>query len=224
MSFVKDLFGGGAERRAAEAQARGQTEGIEELRRQFDVTRADITPELEAGGLAREELLASLGLRGPEAEQAFISGFQESPGQVFLRERAERATLRSAAATGGLRGGNVLQELQRQAIGLSGQFLGERKERLAGVAGGGRQALGLQVGAGEAGAANIAQLLAGRGQTRASGILAQAEARRGGLGRLAGIFTGSGGLGKIASRFSKPQTGIGGAGSIMGGQFTPVGG
>ena len=139
-------------------------------------------------------MLEFLGLRGAEAEQAAISGFQESPGQVFLRERAERATLRSAAATGGLRGGNVKRELQREAIGISGQFLGERLDRLAGVARGGREALGLQVGAGAGTSTNIAQLLAERGEARSTGILGRAGGIRRGLKQVAGAFTGTGGF------------------------------
>lgn len=188
MSFIKDIFGGGSEKRAAEAEAAGITEGIEEQRRQFDLTREDFAPSIEAGDVSRERLLEFLGVRGPEAEQAAISGFIESPGQKFLRERGERAVLRNAAATGGLQGGNVLAELQRRGIGTAATQLGERKSRLAGVAGGGTGAVGVQAGVGAGISSNIAQLLAGRGEARASGILGRKQAIRGTLGNVAKAF------------------------------------
>ena len=186
--FIGDTFFGGAERDAARAQAAGVSEGIGEQRRQFDLTREDFAPAIGAGNLSRERLLEFLGLRGSEAEQAAVSGFAESPGQAFLRERGERSLLRNQAAIGGLGGGNVRSELQRQGIGFAGQFLGERKDRLAGLAGGGLSAVGQQAGIGGNISSNIANLLAERGAATGAGIAGQAQARRSGLERIAGAF------------------------------------
>ena len=108
MSFIKDAFFGGAEKKAGKAQAAGITEGIDEQRRQFDITRQDFAPSIEAGDVSREQLLELIGGRGAEAEQAAIGRFQESPGQAFLRERAERTLLRNAGATGGLGGVRIV--------------------------------------------------------------------------------------------------------------------
>jgi len=188
MSFITDLFTGASERRAAEAQAQGLTEGIGEQRRQFDLTREDFAPTLERAGLAGEREAELLGLRGAEAEQAAISGFIESPGQKFLRERGERAVLRNAAATGGLQGGNVLTELQRRGIGVAATQLGDRQSRLRQVAAGGTGALGVQAGVGAGISSNIAELLRGRGEARASGITGVAERRRRTIGQVAGAF------------------------------------
>ena len=49
MSFVRDLFGGGAEDRAAKERAAGIDSGIDESRRQFDLTRGDFAPGIERG-------------------------------------------------------------------------------------------------------------------------------------------------------------------------------
>jgi len=188
MSFIKDIFFGGAEKRAGEAQAAGITEGIAEQRRQFDITREDFAGFAERGGVAGEREAEFLGLRGAEAEQAAIAGFQESPGQVFLRERQERALLRNEAAIGGLGGGNVRTALQEQAFGIASTQLGERKDRLAGVARRGLGAVGQQAGVGAGISANISNLLAGRGEAQAGGILGRASGIRGGLARVAGAF------------------------------------
>lgn len=195
MSFIKDLFLGGAEKKAAEAQAAGITEGVDVQQGQLAQTREDFARGIEAGDVSRERLLELLGLRGAEAEQEAISGFTESPGQKFLRERQERAVLRNAAATGGLGGGNVLEELQRRAFGRSATQLGERKDRLAGLAGAGLGAVGAQAGIGAGISSNIAELLRGRGEARATGILGRKAAIAGTLGKVAGAFTGTGGFG-----------------------------
>lgn len=138
--------------------------------------------------MAGEREAELLGLRGAEAEQAAISGFIESPGQKFLRERGERAVLRSASATGGLRGGNVLAELQRRGIGTAATQLGTRQDRLRAVAAGGTGALGTQAGIGAGISSNIAELLASRGDVRASGILGRKGAIKGTLTDVAKAF------------------------------------
>jgi len=61
------------------------------------------------------------GAMGAPAQQQAFANFTASPGQEWLRQQAEQGTLRNAAAIGGLGGGNVRQELQRQAMGLAQQ-------------------------------------------------------------------------------------------------------
>jgi hypothetical protein len=126
---------------------------LAEQQRQFDITREDFAGTRELGNLAGESEAAFLGLRGADAERAAIEGFTESPGQVFLRERQERALVRNQAALGGLGGGNVRTALQEQAFGIAATQLGERKSRLAGVATRGAQATatGAAIGAGISG-------------------------------------------------------------------------
>lgn len=93
--------------------------------------------EIDIGNVGLESQAALAGLRGPEAQASAFANFQQSPGQQFLTEQAERALTRNAAATGGLGGGNVLQELQRQAIGLAQQDFSNQFQR-------GQQVLGSQ--------------------------------------------------------------------------------
>lgn len=188
MSIITDIFFGGAEDRAAEERARGITEGAEELRGQRDLTRRDFAPGIERGDVAGEREAEFLGLRGPEAEQRAISGFTESPGQAFLRERGIRAANRAASVSGGLGGGNILEELLRQGVGFAGQFLGERKDRLASVAGRGLTQVGQQAGIGANISSRIAQLFANRGDVLGEGIENEVQARRSGLARVAGAF------------------------------------
>ena len=123
-----------AAKSARRSQKRAADASLQEQQRQFDQTREDFAGVRGRGEAAGTELNALLGLSGSEEEQAALGRFNESPGQAFLRERQERSLLRNTAATGGLQGGNVQTALQEQAFGIASQQLGERKDRLAGVA------------------------------------------------------------------------------------------
>ncbi len=136
-----------------------------------------LQPWAAGGQAAFEQQQALSGALGPEAQQAAISAFQESPEQAWLREQAQREVERYASATGQTQGGNVLEELQRRAIGLASQDYGNRFARLGQVAGVGGQAasqLGqAQLGAGQFDAnlmANLGQLRYGVGQDMSQNI------------------------------------------------------
>lgn len=190
MSFVKNTFFGGAEKKAAETSSKAQLAGVEEQRRQFDLTQENLRPFQEAGVGALAAQQAMLGLSGPEAQAAAFNQLQESPGQRFLRERQEKALLRNQAAIGGLGGGNVRTALQQQAAGFAQQDLQNQFNRLRSLTGGGQNAvtnLG-QFGAQTAG--NIQQGLAGAGQARASGLTAQAAGIRAGVQQTVGGIGG----------------------------------
>ncbi len=161
--------------------ARAEREILAENQRQFDLTREDFSGFRDRGNEAGDSLAAFLGLQGQEAEQKAISGFQESPGQVFLRERQERSLLRNEAALGGLGGGNVRTALQDQAFGIASQQLGQRKDRLAGLAGVGAQATasGAAIGANISG--NTANLMAGFNQRQANLAAGDRQAAAGAL-------------------------------------------
>jgi len=74
------------------------------------------------------------GAMGAPAQQQAFANFTASPGQEWLRQQAEQGTLRNAAAIGGLGGGNVQQELQRQAMGLAQQDFQNQFNNLGTVA------------------------------------------------------------------------------------------
>ena len=62
-----------------------------------------------------------MGLNGPQAQQAAQSMMQSNPAFAYQMEQMNKAVQQSAAARGGALGGNVLQELQRNAQGLAAQ-------------------------------------------------------------------------------------------------------
>jgi len=99
----------------------------------FETRRGGLDPFIRGGQEAFAQRQALLGLGGEEARTAALSRFTESPGQVFLRERQERALLRNASALGGLGGGNVRAALQEQAFGRAQTDLDRQLARLTGV-------------------------------------------------------------------------------------------
>lgn len=174
-------------KKATAASLKGQGIATDEQRRQFDITQGNIQPSIDTGNLAREQLAASLGLSGQQAERDFLSSFQESAGQKFLRERGERALVRNSSAIGGLGGGNVRRALVEQGIGIAGQRLSERQNRLASLSGSG-QTSATNLGAfGQNTANTISSLALAGGNARATGIMNRNEAIQSGI---AGVTTG----------------------------------
>ena len=124
-----------------------------------------------------------------DQQQAAFAALEESPGQQFLRARAQRNLLRNSAAIGGLGGGNVRSALVQQGVGFAQQDLQNQFGRLGQIAGQG-QAATTQVGQlGQQTAGNIGNALMAGGQARATGIQQQNQAFQQGLG---GVATAAG--------------------------------
>ena len=124
----------------ATAQARG------DISQGFGQATGAINPFIQGGAEAAQLQAAQSGALGPEAQAQAFQNFNQSPDQQFALQQAEQASLRNAAATQGVGGGRLQQELQRQAIGFSQQDFGNQFNRLGQVAGAGQQAAGLQAG------------------------------------------------------------------------------
>jgi hypothetical protein len=150
-------------------------------RRQADIDRLvrgaqeSLSPFIKPGIDAGNVQAALTGALGPEAQAQAIQNFQSSPGQQFLQERGQRAVTRNAAALGGLGGGRVQQELQRQGVDTAQLDFGNNFDRLGVVANRGFQGAGLSTGLtgqqiGQIGqtSANLGSLGLAGGQTAAN--------------------------------------------------------
>jgi hypothetical protein len=202
MGFVTDIIGDitGSNQAADAAQAAARTQagaaqaGIGEQRRQFDQLVELMSPFVEAGTGALGQQQALLGLGGQDAQQQAVSALEQSPAFQAIAKQGEEAMLQQAAATGGLRGGNIQgalsqfrpQLLQSQIQQQLGQLGGLTQLGQASAAGQGAQ--GLQAGA------NIANLLGQAGSATAGGQLAAGQARQNAFGNLLQIGGAVGGL------------------------------
>lgn len=157
---------------AAGAQTAAAQAGIEEQRRQFDLVQQLLKPYVEAGAPALQQQQALLGLRGAEAQQAAISALEQGPGFQAQVQAGEEALLQRAAATGGLRGGNIQAALAQFRPQMLQREIETQYGRLGGLTALGQQSAagvgtaGMQTGArvsgllGEAGAAEAGRELA----------------------------------------------------------------
>ena len=107
------------EARSLAALASGVGQAREDIRFATDAAVDRLNPYATAGRAALDQEAALSGALGPEAQQAALDSFIESPGQRYLRERQEKALLRNTAAIGGLGGGRVRQQLMEQAMGIA---------------------------------------------------------------------------------------------------------
>ena len=175
--YEQALQGGASAGINALQQGYGQSQAV---LNDMSKVNAALAPYQETGGKAFDLQAALSGSLGPEAQQAAFANYKGSPGQQFLRDKAEQALLRNSAALGGLGGGRVRQELQRQAIGEAEQSFGNDFNRIGQVAGVGANAAGAVAGYGNqrdlaigqnamTTGANAANLLYGTGQQVAKG-------------------------------------------------------
>ena len=187
-----------AAREAAGLQADAQRTNVQESARQFDVTQANLQPFQEAGIGAIGQQQALLGLAGEEEQQQAFQAFNELPGQKFLRDRGERATVRNAGAIGGLGGGNVRKALTEFGIGTAQQDFQNQFGRLGQLAG---QGQGAATSIGQFGSNAVGQQAGFRtagSEARASGIFGSLQGKAAGVdnimklgSQIAGAFSDS---------------------------------
>ena len=165
--IVGGLLEGQGAKDAGRAAAASSQAAIAETRRQYDQSRADMMPWLEAGRGALGQL------QNPTAN------FMASPDYEFRRGEGMRGIENSFAARGGAASGNALRALNDFNSNLASGEYGSWWNRQAGLAGVGQtsaQNLG-SFGANAAG--NIGNALQNAGAARASGIEGQTNALSG---------------------------------------------
>jgi hypothetical protein len=182
---------------ATQAQLEATRLAMEEQRRQFDTIQKLFRPYVEAGGGALARQLDLTGVNGPEAQQAAIRQIEMGPEFAALTRQGEEAILQSAAATGGLRGGNVQTALAKFRPEVLSSLISQQYQRLGGLTAigqasaagqaAGAQAFGQQAGQlyGQQGAA-IAAGAMNRGDIAANLALARGQANANMWGNIAG--------------------------------------
>lgn len=176
-SFVGGLLGAGSQKKAikkaTQAQIDALNKAIEEQRRQFDLTRSDFAPYLEAGTGAIGGLSDLLGLNGNDKAGAAIEALKGSPIYQSLYDNGLEAVLQNASATGGVRGGNTERGLAGFAGDTLSSVIADQLSRLGGLAGLGEGATNSVAGFGAHTADAIGNFFNQQGQARASGALAK---------------------------------------------------
>lgn len=186
---------------AAKLQAAGQAAALEELKRQFDLSRADQMPWLTAGKDSLAQLAALMAPGGALTRKFGAADFEADPGYQFQLAEGEQAANRAAAARGGYNSGRTLKELMRYGQGLASTTYQDAYNRyntdqsnlynrLAGIAGTGQTAATTLGNAGANYAANVGNTLTGGANAQAASRIAGANARTSGYMGAANAITG----------------------------------
>jgi hypothetical protein len=141
---LEALLGGYGQAQGVLNDPRGSTYNMGGVTGAIGQGVAGFNPFVQPGSQAINLQAALSGAMGAPAQQQAYANYQESPGQAYLRQQSEQALLRNSAALGGLGGGRVRQELQRQAQGLASQDFGASFDRLGGISQMGLNAAGQQ--------------------------------------------------------------------------------
>lgn len=157
---------------AADASAAGALAAVDETRRQYDQSRTDQMPWLEAGRGALNRL------NDPGAN------FTASPDYAFRREEGTRDIGNSFASRGGALSGNALRSLTEFNSGLAGGEFNNWWNRQAGLAGVGQTTATNLGNLGASAAGQVGNALQNGANARASGIVDQTNAYTGGLADL----------------------------------------
>jgi hypothetical protein len=172
-------LGASAASKAGKAQVAAADKGVEEQRAAREEMRRLLEPYVAAGGPALEAQMGALGLRGPEAQQAYVAGQEQSPIFQALARQQEESILQNASATGGLRGGNVQGALAQFRPALLNQFLEQQYGKLGGMTALGQQSAAGVGAAGQQSAGAIADLFGQAGAARAGSALGVGRALSG---------------------------------------------
>ena len=205
-------IGGGAalsflgSRSAARAQERATQAAVDEQRRQYDTSRADLAPWRESGGAAVQRLRDLLGLGDNTGAPGYgdlnrrftAADFEADPvTQLAMKyglELGTKAIDRGAGAAGLRNSGATLKALTRfgqdyagsKAGESYGRFYGDQDRlfnRLAGLSGTGQTATGTGVAAGQGTASNIGNLLSAGGNARGAAAIAGTNAISNAIGQ-----------------------------------------
>lgn len=167
---------------AANAQERGNELAIAEQQRQYDQTRQDQQPWMQAGQGALGEMQA--------LNSGDFSSFTNSPDYQFARDQGLQGLDRSAAARGSLGSGGHSADVMGYAGGLASQNYNNYYNRLSGLAGAGQTTATGLGSLGQNMASNIGGAQQNIGNARASSYAAKGNANSQLYGLASGIGTG----------------------------------
>jgi hypothetical protein len=158
-SVIGGILGNSSKKKAAKKAAAAQIAaaqlGIDESRRQFDLTRSDQLPWMQAGQEAIGDIGDLVGLNGGDVQGGAISALQASPLYQSLFDNGQNTILANGAATGGLRGGNIQSSLANFGRDTLSQVIQQQLANLGAVSG---QGAATASGLGALGAQNASAL------------------------------------------------------------------
>ncbi len=161
---------------AADAQTQSAQMGVEEQRRQFDAIQSLMKPYVNTGLGALTGQQNLLGLNGNQAQMDAINGIKNGSQFQVLQKQGNDAILQNAAATGGLRGGNVQGALAQFSPQMLQQLIQQQYQNLGGLSTMGQNSAAMVGTAGQNSANQISNLFQQQGAATAGAYLASGKA------------------------------------------------
>ena len=174
-SVVSGVVQSKAAKTASTAQVQAADKGVLEQRRQFDAVQQLLKPYIETGTTALSRQAALMGLGGEEAQRSAITALEQGPEFAALTRQGEEAILQNAAATGGLRGGNVQAALAQFRPQILSGLIEQQYSRLGGLASQGQASAVGQAEAGLQTGQNISSLYGQIGASQAGAALQRGQ-------------------------------------------------
>ena len=138
-AITTGVMGAKAAGKAANQQAAGQQAGLDETRRQFDVSQANSQPFVEAGqqsiGSLMDALksgkfgLGSAGAAPADFKAPTLEEVQQTPGYQFAAQQGSKGILQASAAGGGGISGGTSKALQGYQTNLANTTYGDAFSR-----------------------------------------------------------------------------------------------
>lgn len=178
MSFVGDIFDGITGKTAAETAARSSDAAVGLQREALDYLKTSQAPLFQAQEFGLGGLMDYFGGN----QQGLVDQAMQSPYYQSMLAQGEEATLRNAAATGGLRSGTTQNALAANNQNVLNSAIGQQLGGLSQLAGFSPNATG------------VANQMNTIGGTLAQGITAQGQAQQQGLGNLISLGTNIAGM------------------------------
>lgn len=172
---------------AAETQAAAANAGIAEQRYEFDQLQKTMAPYVQAGNLSISQQMDMMGLNGPEKQAAAMAALEGSPQYASMVKQGETAMLQNAAATGGLRGGDLQGALAQFRPQTLASLFQQRLGNLGGITQIGQASAAGQAAQGMESAGNIANLLGQQASATAGGQIAAGNQWANTVGTLGGL-------------------------------------
>lgn len=165
-------------KKAANAQtnAANQDRAFQERIYNEGIQRVD--PFYQAGLQGNQAYLFENGLA---ARPQGYTGFEESPGQRYMRQQGLDAIQASAAAQGGLFSAETMDDLGRQNSDYANTYREQYLNRLAGIADTGLQAASMQGTTGANAAAGMSNAFGAIGNAQSAGAIGRSNAITGGI-------------------------------------------
>lgn len=162
--------------KAAKAQTQAAETSADVQMQQFEAIQELLKPYVDAGTGAIGAQEALIGLAGEEEQTKAIAALEASPQFESIVQQGEEALLQNAAATGGLRGGNIQGALAQFRPQVLSQLIESQYGKLGQISQLGQASAAGQASAGLQTGSNIANLMTQAGQAQAGAALAQGQA------------------------------------------------